>query len=371
MSLWYNTMALFTFYPDEARETACTEYEVITNIFSSVNQSETVNWDDEFVQLAYDRQSPDQGDVCYPIAERSDKVKRAETVMPRVPDLPTQPGKDVNSTLLAQAGRRIDLFSPSELKRAISQANSEDTDLVAMDDASLDRRQTGSMPMPGWGYEPGISVDPNNYLPAVDHLFDDSEPKFKCKNCGDCAEDDSNLGRCCGCASMDYRYPDYEDIPNCESCNPDDETDGYWPGNIFIKRDATGNETDLDLLDDDEFIGGDSYHKLEERVPGVATLSYKKVRVCGTRYWGTGDYRYPAFPLSPNNPWETTANSAYVNGISKYWGNSSDSCSNWGVTNKLTADTVIIPSSSVTPTRVRAKYQSKTRLYPLCPGKLW
>ncbi|POS72695.1 chitinase [Diaporthe helianthi] len=361
MSLWYNTLALFTFYPDEAKQTACTEYEVITNIYSDISDSDTVNWEDEHVQLAYDRQGPSQGKVCYPIAESSKRRRRGEDVLPRVPELPTRPGKDVNSTVLAHAERPIDLLSPASLKRATARREAKDSDLVAMYDASLDRRQsTGSMPMPGWGYEPGISVDPNDYLPAAERLFDKSEPKFKCKDCGDCAEDDSDIKRCCGCASMDYRYQYYEDMPNCESCNPDDETDGYWPGNIFIgKRDATGNETGSDLLDDDELTDENSYHLLEERAQGVATLSYKKVRVCGTRYWGVGDYRYPAFPLSPNNPWETTANALYVNGISSYWGNSSDSCSAWGTTNRRQADTVIIPSASVTPVRVRAKYNTE------------
>lgn len=358
MSLWYNTMTVFSFFPDEARETACTEYEVITNIYSDVKDSKTVKWDDEHVQLAYDRQSPSQGDLCYPIAESSSKKKRGDGIRFERPDLNTESTSASNMSLPAQTDGLLDLSSPAQVKSASTLKTHPGT-VFETNAKLLDNRQTGSMLMPAWGYLPDTSVDPNNYMPKMENLFSNSDPKFKCSNCADCAEDESDLGRCCGCVSMDYRYPNYDDIPYCENCNRDDKTDGSWPGNIFIKsRDS--NKTLDGLSDTGEDLSEEDYHILDERTQGVATLSYKKVTVCGTKYSGGGNSRYPAFPAGANNPWETPENADYVAGISKYWGNSSDFCSNWGVTNRLTADTVIIPSSSVSPTRVRAKYNSKS-----------
>lgn len=299
MSLWYNTMTVFSFYPDEAKQTACTEYDVITNIYSDITDSSTVNWDDEHVQLAYDRQAPSDGNVCYPIAGSSSKRRRSMSL----PTRPPEP-KDTNSTQLPPRDDLTELLThPTQRHDAPAHANEIKSRSDVLGDLStfVGKRQTGSIPIDGWGYNPGLGVDPNNYFGEMDYVFDKSEPKFKCSNCEDCAEDDSNLGRCCGCASMDYRWPDYSDIPDCESCNPDDTNSGSWPGGIFLKKKdelssqllGISNKTKLGLFDEHgELVQGDIddeeddlYHLLDERAAGDPNTGYKKVKVCGTRYW--------------------------------------------------------------------------------------
>lgn len=186
MSLWYNTGTLFTFYPDDSRQTACTEYEVITNIYSDVRDSESVHWEEEHVQLAYDRQTADAGNVCYPISDVSSKRKRSAS-LPGVPELPTEP-LSANSTLLPPRAELTELSSPGAFERLSSrEAGSPERKVPARSAAGIapvleTRQSTGSMPMPGWGNNPGVNVEPNLYFGDGNHVFDNSEPKFRCRN---------------------------------------------------------------------------------------------------------------------------------------------------------------------------------------------
>ncbi len=157
----------------------------------------------------------------------------------------------------------------------------------------------------------------------------------------------------------------YRDIPPCDSCTPDEE--GVWLEgfNSFKKRadrydNFTGLITAL-LVDFDSSLESDSDTEnegLAKLVNGRATLSIKEVTVCdgpkeklgGTR----GRYKYPAFPLSHLNQWDGIQNSKW-DAVSRYWGNSSASYSNWGVGKLQPADTVTVPGMG----SVRAPYQSK------------
>lgn len=166
--------------------------------------------------------------------------------------------------------------------------------------------------------------------------YEDNE--LKCTNCLQCGEkeEDGNWP-CCGCVNLNIMFPGYSDMPSCESCNRPDETDGSWPGGgvSLTKRD----EEDLDAavgLD----VDGSSH--LYERVPGVATMSEKTVKVCGTgnnaKFKVRGRYKYPAFPDNPDNDWDGIEQGKW-DVISKYWGNTSISCSNWETSDLFLHDT--------------------------------
>lgn len=211
------------------------------------------------------------------------------------------------------------------------------------------------MEMPGWGYGPDKAVDPNYYFGAgrPTNMMRNTVSKFNCQNCLDCENgDEESPQRCCGCASMDYIYG-YSDIPNCLSCS---DEDGKWPGGtLFSKRD------NVSTFDEDE---EDEVHSLHRRAAGKATKSVKEVSVCGDRYWNAGKYRYPAFPRDASFPWDGIENGKW-DSISKYWGNASDSCSNWAVTDKKPADRGLAEHRLAQTTKVRKSNHDERRMSPL------
>lgn len=332
MSLVYNTMTEFSFYPDSAGTTACTDYDIVTNIYQQVDGGDSLGWPDiGEAQLAYDRQAPSEMAVCYPIASGLSSKKKRE-------DLEAWAGH------LSSTGNEASHLQQSEEREPL---------------LGLEKRQTGSMSMPGWDYGSGVAVNPNTYLGMGGNQFQANEPKFKCQNCLSCEGVDQDApARCCGCESMDYFWV-YSDIPNCDSCNPDD---GTWPGVTIIGKrgeEVVGNDTlvgdlawDSDAEDEEEEYGAG---ELSKRVYGTATISPKKVTVCGTKYWGTGNYQYPAFPAPANYPWEGIDGGVW-DAISRYWGNLTADCSSWQITNRAQADTVRLGSNGAT---VRAKYQTE------------
>lgn len=98
---------------------------------------------------------------------------------------------------------------------------------------------------------------------------------------------------------------------------------------------------------------GDEYHNLEERKWGEATLIAKPVKVCGSRNLMLGgEFRYPAFPADEARPWDDIQNGKW-DGVARYWGNKSASCSDWSV-NQLSKHDIRFPKGSA----IRAKYQS-------------
>jgi chitinase len=150
---------------------------------------------------------------------------------------------------------------------------------------------------------------------------------------------------------MDLKFG-YKDIPKCDSCNPDD---GSWPGFLtdLSSRSTEDIRRELDQgrgLTDDELLV-----ELQKRVDGKATPSRKYVSVCGvgTGFSVGGDYRYPAFPGNSAFAWEGIENGRW-DSISRYWGNTSLSCSNWASSGLRPHDTAIVNGQTV-----RAHYQSK------------
>lgn len=189
--------------------------------------------------------------------------------------------------------------------------------------------------------------------------------QFQCTNCVQCGDDKENGFPCCGCVNLDLMFG-YSDMPDCDHCTPDDDSDGSWPGDLSAMNSMSLLDDDEEALDravdleDDEF---DPH--LDKRVPGIATISQKTVTVCpsGTarsRFSVAGRYSYPAFPAPANNPWDGIENGRW-DSISRYWGNTSVSCSNWAVSNLDPHDTAVVGGPNGLQ-RVRAKYQSTYKL---------
>ncbi|KAL7895963.1 glycoside hydrolase family 18 protein [Trichoderma sp. TUCIM 5745] len=185
----------------------------------------------------------------------------------------------------------------------------------------------------GWGYSAGKSINVSDFLKdeAVLTMFDTSQPKFDCDNCVDCKEGRKKPKEdfCCGCVSMQYLY-------------------GYTDFNPTI-----------DPPEEGEWIPGhqprsEEYHLLEKRANGTATLSPKTIKVCGvSKIRSRSAYYYPAFPADATYIWENIDQGRWEP-ISRYWGNTSASCTNWAAGQLTVADVEYTPAG-----KYRAKYQTE------------
>jgi chitinase len=184
-----------------------------------------------------------------------------------------------------------------------------------------------------------------------------------CTDCVGCIDDPENQEPCCGCACMDCIYG-YSDLDDCDSCDPIPY--GTWPWDGYLDISITKREISEENSGD---ISSDVHREvshlhrgishLHRRISGKATRSPKKVTVCDDRWYADEGGLYPAFPALAANPWDGIENGKW-DPISRYWGNSSDSCTSWAVSRKSLADevwvgpTVSQPSGSMQ----RAQYQS-------------
>jgi chitinase len=165
---------------------------------------------------------------------------------------------------------------------------------------------------------------------------------------------------------MDYLYA-YSDKPDCDaiSCNPDD---GEWPGDWAVsvrgmESEDTGSfdtETETSFENSYEQPHGTrtagtvaSKVEIEKRKESTATISHKKVAVCGQEALTSGLDDYPSFPSNQKWAWEGIQKNKW-DSVSRYWGNESAICSDWSVTWLQPADTETLGN-----TQVRAKYQSR------------
>lgn len=210
-----------------------------------------------------------------------------------------------------------------------------------------------------WDILPGgQTVDANTYYGILSDnpskMIENSLSKLGCKDCTGCInEDRENDGICCGCACMDLLG--YYDIPSCDECDP--LPPGTWPDYGFIgsigslKRDASAIQaSNHEMTPQVERKS----HQLDRRVSGVATLLYKRVTVCGRPFVAGANGRYPGFPVNANWPWDGIEGGEW-DSISRYWGNSSASCTNWGVAKEAAADEVYVNG-----VKTRAQYQSES-----------
>jgi chitinase len=160
---------------------------------------------------------------------------------------------------------------------------------------------------------------------------------------------------------MDWTYS-YSDIPPydyCDSC-PSSGNLFTWPygelrgKDVIYKRNLEANSTNELVERDTPTRGTDGYPR----------LSKKSVTVCNRLVKGADDDgRYPAFPKKASYGWDGIENGRWDT-ISKYWGNSSESCWNWGVTDLFPHDKRAIPTDEGGGL-VRADYESKFLLLPL------
>lgn len=217
-----------------------------------------------------------------------------------------------------------------------------------------------------WGWGPGEPANPHVIMPedTWQDFGDLKENTFKCDNCLSCGEDEKGeKTACCGCVNLNLMFPEYEDIPECDTCNQDNTVDGDWPGEATSLTLTEEDERDLNRavgLKDD---GSDP--DLEERTPGKATQIEKKVKACHVQgqapFSVGGDYRYPAFPASPYSAWDGIEMGKW-DSISRYWGNNSNSCSDWKTVAKQPHDQVWVGGSSGLR-QIRDKYQSTHHLF--------
>ncbi|KAJ5388880.1 class v protein [Penicillium cosmopolitanum] len=163
---------------------------------------------------------------------------------------------------------------------------------------------------------------------------------------------------------MDCVYG-YSDLDDCDSC--EEIPSGTWPWVDYVDLSISKRE-DAELPNEEfqpsHHHGFSHEHhahsELHRRVSGLVTLSRKKVSVCGDEKWYVdGNGRYPAFPKDAQRPWDGIENGRWDT-ISRYWGNSSQSCTNWAVFEKPVADRVWVGPSILFPlgSMERAQYQS-------------
>ncbi|KAJ6032766.1 hypothetical protein N7540_003498 [Penicillium herquei] len=181
-----------------------------------------------------------------------------------------------------------------------------------------------------------------------------------CVGCSGCFEGNGKKkGSCCGCTCLDYDYG-YSDLSDCDECDP--IPSGEWPWedyyNLgFYKR--TVESGGVDLANFSLPLNGET-STLTKRGSGSASITHKDVTICDKLLSLRGDGQYPAFPVAANWPWDGIQNGKW-DSISRYWGNSSESCTSWSVAKRATADEVWVAPTITAPVgcMARAQYQTE------------
>ncbi|KAF4997450.1 hypothetical protein FGRMN_3814 [Fusarium graminum] len=324
LSLVYNTLSTFSFSPGKKdSDESCASYEVSTDIVQITANEDSIGWTQEMGDgyLVQDTQGPEDGAQCFKNVD-SFNSKRSSTLL--------SSDQDFNETLSAE----------------------EDFELK-----SLDRRQVRRMP--GWGLSTGDDLTKG--MIGMDDQIGNRRTKFDCVDCERCNdEDDDSNDFCCGCVNMEFKYG-FSDIPPCDDCDFD-ESGLPWRQEVMASLSLGERDVDVeDEIDDSTDIS--PAHMLQRRKSGEATKSTKHVRICskvvgkkgmmglGSPYW------YPAFPKKHNWPWDGIEGGKW-DSVSRYWGNSSYVCDNWGVTALPKADKIWINDKGVMK-QFRAGYQTE------------
>jgi len=235
-----------------------------------------------------------------------------------------------------------------------------------LDDKNLTIRASSDT-FPGWNYPPNTDLDVSRFLPQEAPLFVGAAALVACGlGCVSCLVSPKKA-TCCGCLCMRcvYRFDDIDNCPECDQYN----IGGLWPGSGLLakKKRQIGDaeyfeheyeELSLDDLENRDLDDLEIYEeereeylvsRLEERgesprkvlLPrpiGKATVVAKTVLVCNdARFAMLQPYKYPAFPVSAVWPWEGIQNGKW-SAITRYYGNNSDICSDWGVAALQPAD---------------------------------
>ncbi|KAJ6001245.1 hypothetical protein N7522_006472 [Penicillium canescens] len=340
VGLTYDNLITFGFHPsdDSSDGTACSEYNVTTRIYQDVNDGYLMQWDVSDVELGMDTQQLLE-EVCWPPytsnSKRDLQLEGAERSL-------ATPGASDNSSITEEAAYHS------------LQARGD------YDPFHLQAGKGAGVPNTFFG------LDDTVYKQA-DKMMNNNKGKIggSCTDCVGCVDDPEEENMCCGCACMDCAYG-YSDLKNCDSC--DEIPSGTWPWVDYVdisiskREDAEGTSEDVQPSHDHGVSHGHHGHShLHRRVSGKATLSEKKVTVCDDyKWWVDGDGRYPAFPRDAQNPWDGIDNGKW-DSISRYWGNSSESCTSWAVFENPVADKVWVGPSLLNPlgSMERAQYQTE------------
>ncbi|KAL7959944.1 hypothetical protein V8C34DRAFT_92672 [Trichoderma compactum] len=131
-------------------------------------------------------------------------------------------------------------------------------------------------------------------------------------------------------------------MPPCSICEP--HPDPWLDSPLLSKRDEQENANNIS--------------QIEKRKPNVATMGSKEFTICGVAYWPLQPYKYPSFPNQASFPWDGIQKGKWDT-ISKYWGNTSASCTSWNAGKVMPADTTYIPDGFGGSKPVRPQYETE------------
>ncbi|RSL51633.1 hypothetical protein CEP51_015172 [Fusarium floridanum] len=210
-----------------------------------------------------------------------------------------------------------------------------------------------------WGYGSDSNINPLTYMDEkAAKAIEGSDEELSCPTCLVCGKNRKTNTPCCGCANMDLELGD-TDIPDYESYKPEVDTGGPWPWPGYQSASSLSRRGQPDPMN------GQQLSRLESRIDGEATMTGKKVLVC-PRFKNDGErklalygktYGYPSFPKNALHRWEGIEGNKWDD-ISRYWGNTSMSCSDWEVDALRPHDTAWIRDANGLE-EVRAKYETE------------
>ncbi|CAG8092001.1 unnamed protein product [Penicillium salamii] len=317
MALRYNTFTHFSFSPSDSPDDVCSDIQITSDVFQDPGDDSLLTdsgWGKATDSLGSSSELPSEGGVCYSkvrIPSGGSKKRdqhQSDTDCPKC-SLPPGPEDSFDNSSLTDE-------SPPQ-----SQQNSR-------------RDYTASFPGFGGDWEYKAAKTPPLWQLLPDSLKDRiraaTDAIFKPPSDSSCLKTNTTKKLrlpCCGCVPMDWTYS-YSDIPpydGCDSC-PSSGNLFKWPYGELRGKDLI-YKRDLDV---------NSTNELAERAApahraGLPRLSKKSVTVCREYFKGAdGDGQYPAFPKNVSAGWDGIENGRWDT-ISKYWGNTSEACWDWGV----------------------------------------
>ncbi|CEJ93482.1 hypothetical protein VHEMI09064 [[Torrubiella] hemipterigena] len=336
MELQYDVGTVLAFGPEKKGGTSsCANYWTTTFVQQHQIHGNRIGWhtsDDDFTmhEFAAASQAPTAAQKCW----ASMPLRRAEPMTPA-----DFQGNISTDSRIPEPDTALDVV-PEQLH-------------------TLMERQHVSL-LPGWGLPDDATPDFGFFIKEdIDRqVFLKHRPTnmgYGDSGCLGVEIDIENRPPCCGCANLAWTYAE-SDMADCPLCSYMGvaEWRSFIATGAHSRRDSIGGGEDVDddndALDENEF---------DRRGIGEATLSPKVVKVCGATYRPKKNARYPAFPKNPGWPWDGIENGRWDT-ISKYWGNSSASCTNWGASGLPSHDKTYIPRTGFTSGGwVRADYQTE------------
>ncbi|KAJ5629565.1 hypothetical protein N7528_003222 [Penicillium herquei] len=264
-------------------------------------------------------------------------------------------------------------YSDSSSKRSLNQGQLDNLSLTEFEGHnSLQSRGISTIEVAAWGLvASGLVGLPFNFFGNVKNGPFSAEQQMMndvnsligndCVGCSGCFQGNGKKkGSCCGCTCMDCDYG-YSDLSDCDECDP--IPSGEWPSEDYYDLGFYKRTVESDGFDVANFslpLKGETSN-LTKRESGSASITRKDVTVCQEPPISLGgDGQYPAFPIAADWPWDGIQNGKW-DSISRYWGNSSESCTSWSVAKRATADEVWVAPTITVPvgSMKRAQYQTE------------